>query len=338
MTGIYALGMFSQASGDRWPGIVQNGRVLPLSRLLDGAPATVDALLADWSRWDAAIGAAMQSAPQDGWQDEQALTAHMPNMPGDVFGSGANYRKHVVDIIVDTGPGEFKDMTPEERRIAGGKVMDARAAGGRPFVFVANRGALAGPDTELVLPHDHAEPDWELELAVVIGQPAYRVSLDKALDCVAGYSIMNDITSRDLNARPDMPQLGMDWLASKGAPGFKVYGPYITPARFVPDPQKLHVRLSLNDRVMQDEGTDDMIFPVARIIHFIATYTPLRPGDIIMTGSPSGNGTHYNRYLQPGDVMRGEIDGLVGAQVVRCVADPLAPDAATNARKAEAAA
>lgn len=321
MTDIYALGTFSENGGDRWPGVVQNGKVLPLARLLDKAPDSLTAMMADWDRWDVAIHQAMASPPSDGWRAESAVQAHLPHLPEDLFGSGANYRKHVMDIIIDTGPAEFQAMSIEERRAAAAKVMDQRAAGGRPFVFVANRGAIAGPDEPLVLPHDHGQPDWELELAVVIGRPAYRISLDEALDHVAGYTIVNDVTSRDLNGRPDMPQLGMDWLASKGAPGFKILGPYITPARFVPDPQALHVRLLLNDQVMQNEGTNDMIFPVARIIEFIANYTPLRPGDVIMTGSPSGNGTHYNRYLRADDVMRGEIDGLLGAQVVRCVAE-----------------
>ncbi len=200
-------------------------------------------------------------------------------------------------------------------------MMDRRAAEGKPFVFVGVRSAIAGPDEPLVVPYDHTEPDWELEMAVVIGKTARRVSREAALGYVAGYTIANDITARELVARPDVPQMGMDWMACKGAPGFKVLGPYITPARFVPDPQKLHIRLSLNDKAMQDEGTDDMIFDTAKIIAFISNYVQLHPGDVILTGSPSGNGTHYGRFLRDGDVMKGEIDGLVGVQLVRCIAE-----------------
>ena len=90
--------------------------------------------------------------------------------------------------------------------------------------------------------------------------------------------IANDITARELVARPDVPQMGMDWMACKGAPGFKILGPYITPAKFVPDPQKLHIRLSLNDKVMQDEGTNDMIFDVPALIEFLSGSTTLLPG------------------------------------------------------------
>ena len=121
--------------------------------------------------------------------------------------------------------------------------------------------------------------------------------------------------------RPDIKQMGMDWMACKNAPGFNIIGPYVTPTKFVPDPQKLHIRLKLNGDTMQDEGTDDMIFGVARLIEFISAHVQLNPGDIIMTGSPSGNGTHYGRYLRDGDVMEGEIDGLIGRQMTPCKAE-----------------
>jgi 2-keto-4-pentenoate hydratase/2-oxohepta-3-ene-1,7-dioic acid hydratase in catechol pathway len=321
MSLIYALGTFSQAGGARWPGVVRDGRVLPLNQLLDEAPASLDAALADWGRWDEAIAAAMADAPTDGWIDEGELVAHLPHAPGDILGAGANYRKHVIELIVDHGAGGREHLSREERRAEGEREMDERAASGMPFVWSGLRGSIAGPDEPLVVPYDVTEPDWELELAVVIGRTARRVKAADALDYVAGYTIANDITSRELVSRKDLKNLGMDWMACKGSPGFNVVGPYITPARFVADPQKLHIRLSLNGKVMQDEGTDDMIFGVARIIEWISSHVTLRPGDVIMTGSPSGNGTHYGRFLRDGDEMRGEIDGLVGAQVIRCVAE-----------------
>lgn len=319
--GIYALGTFSDDGAARWPGLVQGDRVIPLAILLPEAPVDLAAVLADWPRWDAAIAEAMASPPAGGWRAESELTALLPYLPENLFGAGANYRRHVIELIVDKGAGGVSHLSPEERRRHGEEIMDARAATGKPFVFVAARGSIAGPDQPLVVPYDHVEPDWELELAAVIGRPARRVSRETALDHVAGYLIANDVTARELVQRPDIPQMGMDWMACKGAPGFKILGPYITPSRFVADPQRLHIRLSLNGKVMQDEGTDDMIFSVARIIEFISAYAQLHPGDVIMTGSPSGNGTHYNRFLRDGDEMRGEIDGLVGAQVVRCVGE-----------------
>src|SRR6185437_11380884 len=126
-------------------------------------------------------------------------------------------------------------------------------------------------------------------------------------DYVAGYTIANDITSRERVARPDVPQMGMDWIASKGAPTYLPIGPFITPSAFAGDPQVLQVTLRLNGQTMQDESTADMIFSVARLIEFISRHAQLLPGDLVLTGSPSGNGTHYNRYLRDGDVLVGEI-------------------------------
>ncbi len=321
MTGSYALGTFSEAGGSRWPGLVTDGKVIPLVDFLASAPADLESVFAEWNVWGDRIDKAAANLPTKGWRSETDLVAHLPYKPENLFCAGANYRKHVIDLIVDQTPRHGESADKEERRKVAAAMMDRRAAEGKPFVFVGVRSAIAGPDEPLVVPYDHTEPDWELEMAVVIGKPARRVSKEAALDHVAAYTIANDITARELVVRPDVPQMGMDWMACKGAPGFKVLGPYITPARFVPDPQKLHIRLSLNDKVMQDEGTDDMIFDTAKIISFISNYVQLHPGDVILTGSPSGNGTHYGRFLRDGDVMKGEIDGLVGTQVVHCIAE-----------------
>jgi 2-keto-4-pentenoate hydratase/2-oxohepta-3-ene-1,7-dioic acid hydratase in catechol pathway len=321
MTEIYALGTFTEGSGPRWPGVVRGGKVRPLADLIDGAPADLGALFADWERWSAVVDAAVGEAGAEGWRDEADLVAHLPYKPENLFGAGANYRRHVVQLIVDKGAGGVEHLDAEARRKYGEELMDRRAATGKPFIWVGLRSAIAGPARLLVLPYDMVEPDWELELAVVIGRSARRVPRERALDHIAGYTIANDITAREL-VWSDTRELGMDLLACKSASGFHILGPYITPARFVADPQALHIRLSLNDRVMQDEGTDDMIFSVARMIEHISMYAELQPGDILMSGSPSGNGTHYNRFLRDGDVMVGEIDGLVGRQVTRCVAEP----------------
>ena len=317
----YALGAFALGDGPCWPGVVRDGKVAALADLIPDAPADLGSLFAQWESWSRRIDDAVAAASAASWRAEAELTAHLPYKPENLFGAGANYRHHVMDLIIDHGAGGTAHLSREERIAFATQEMDRRAASGTPFVFVAVRGSIAGPEQPLVIPHDIKEPDWELELTAVIGKRTRRVSRAQALDHVAGYTMANDITARELVSRDDLKSLGMDWVASKGAPGFKVVGPYITPARFAPDPQKLHLRLSLNGQVMQDGGTDDMIYGVARIIEWLSHRCELLPGDMIMTGSPSGNGTHYGRFLQDGDVMRGEIDGLVGAQVVRCVAE-----------------
>jgi 2,4-diketo-3-deoxy-L-fuconate hydrolase len=325
MTDIYALGTFTRDDEVRWPGVVRNGKIGRIADLVPGAPADLFTVFADWDVWEPRLHDAISSASDTDWQAEAELVAHLPYKPENLYGAGANYRKHVIELIVDSGAGGVQHLNREERHAFGVEEMDRRAASGKPFVWVGLRSSIAGPARNLVLPHDVTEPDWELELAVVIGKAARRVSAQKALDYVAGYTIANDVTARELVTRSDLKNLGMDWMACKGSPGFKIIGPYITPARFIPDPQKLNIKLSLNGQVMQNEGTDDMIFGVAKIVEFVSAHTQLQPGDIIMTGSPSGNGTHYNRFLRDGDEMRGEITGLLGVQIVRCIDEEVKP-------------
>ena len=147
--------------------------------------------------------------------------------------------------------------------------------------------------------------DWELELGVVIGKRARFVTRERALEHVAGYMVVNDLTIRERVNRKDMQEMGMDWVGSKCAPTALPTGPYLVPAAFVGDPQKLHITLTHNGRVMQDEGTDDMIFDCARLIETLSNFMALQPGDLICTGSPSGNGIHHGVLLKPGDVMEG---------------------------------
>ena len=119
-----------------------------------------------------------------------------------------------------------------------------------------------------------------------------------------------------------MKALGTDWVASKSCPTYLPVGPYVVPATQVADPQDLHVELKLNGETKQDESTSDMIFGVARLVEHLSSIVQLMPGDLICTGSPAGNGTHYNRFLQPGDVVEGSITGL-GSQRTPVVAEQL---------------
>jgi 2-keto-4-pentenoate hydratase/2-oxohepta-3-ene-1,7-dioic acid hydratase in catechol pathway len=156
--------------------------------------------------------------------------------------------------------------------------------------------------------------DWELELAVVIGRTVRDVSVDDALGAVAGYSIINDISARSLDwdvTRDDDPwNAFFDWLNGKWLDGFAPMGPWLLTADEVPDPQRLHISLSVNGKVRQDASTRDMIFSVAELIAFTSRLMTLQPGDIIATGTPAGVGATTQTYLAPGDVIEGTIDGL----------------------------
>jgi 2-keto-4-pentenoate hydratase/2-oxohepta-3-ene-1,7-dioic acid hydratase in catechol pathway len=115
--------------------------------------------------------------------------------------------------------------------------------------------------------------------------------------------------------------MGTDWLQGKNGPGFLPMGPYFLPAAFQPDPYALRLTLSLNDRLMQDTLTSDMLFDIAAQIEYISQHAQLLPGDVICTGTPAGCGTHYKRYLQPGDVMHASVAEL-GTQHTPCVSAP----------------
>jgi 2-keto-4-pentenoate hydratase/2-oxohepta-3-ene-1,7-dioic acid hydratase in catechol pathway len=238
------------------------------------------------------------------------LRIHAPVEPRQIFCAGANYRQHVIDLaMAQAPPGEDK-LSREQRRAATAKMMDDRAATGNPFVFNKIASTITGPFDPIVLPRDVTQPDWELELAVIIARPAWRVSRADAFDYIAGYCIANDVTARERIYRPDMRAIGTDWLAGKCLPTFMPLGPFIVPADFVADPQDVRLMLKLNGDVMQDESTADMLFGIARLIEYLSNRARLLPGDLVSTGSPAGNGMHYGRFLKPGDVMEGSIAGL----------------------------
>ncbi|NUO99189.1 MAG: fumarylacetoacetate hydrolase family protein, partial [Nonomuraea sp.] len=194
-------------------------------------------------------------------------------------------------------------------------MMDRRAAEGTPYLFVGLPSAVAGPYDDLVLPGYSGKHDWELELAAVIGRPAFRVTRDQALGHVACYTICNDVTTRDLVFRQDMKEIGTDWFRAKNAPGFLPLGPWLVPSEFVEGP--LRITLSVNGETFQDESTKDLLFDVAALVSAASEIVRLEPGDLVLTGSPAGNGMAVGRFLRDGDVMEGTITGL-GTQRIRC--------------------
>jgi 2-keto-4-pentenoate hydratase/2-oxohepta-3-ene-1,7-dioic acid hydratase in catechol pathway len=198
--------------------------------------------------------------------------------------------------------------------------LDQRSKTAKPYCFSKQVSAVSGPNDPLTLPRDIEKPDWELELAVVIGRACHRVSAKDAMSYVAGYAIINDITGRDLVFRRDGSAIGADWLAAKSQPGFAPFGPYLVPASQVADVYKLRLQLAVNGRLMQDESTSDMLIDIARQVEHLSNIVHLQPGDVIATGSPAGNGSMHGVFLRPGDVMQGSITGL-GAQHILCVAE-----------------
>lgn len=330
MTAPYALATFSVGSELSQVGVVREDRILPLEALGVAAEGRGEAGLGGRSMlsllevWDDVLTLLDRAVvAKDGiWREAQPIDRvrfHAPiEMPRQIFCTGANYRTHVVHLTMDMKVGP-EGLEGDDLRRWAEEMMDDRIAHGEPYVFTKPSSAVAGPNADLVLPATTVKPDWELELGVVIGRGGYNIPRDSAMSHVAGYAIVNDVSARDLIARTDYAMLGTDWLRSKGQPGFLPFGPYIVPARFIDDPYSLGIRLSVDGELMQNESTGDMMFDIARQIEYISRYSRLLPGDLICTGSPAGNGTHYNRFLKPGDLMVGEIDGL-GVQRIHCVA------------------
>ena len=183
-----------------------------------------------------------------------------------------------------------------------------------PLYFMKAISSINGPNDDVVLPPNAEKADWEIELGVVIGKRCAYVDKDAALDHVAGYVIGNDVSERAFQI-----ERGSQWAKGKGCETFGPLGPWLVTADEVPDPQNLEMRLYLNGELVQSDSTANMIFAISEIISTLSRYMVLLPGDVILTGTPSGVGFGMSpqRFLRKGDRMRLEIDGLgIQEQVV----------------------
>jgi 2-keto-4-pentenoate hydratase/2-oxohepta-3-ene-1,7-dioic acid hydratase in catechol pathway len=317
----FALGVFRRPAGPEFTGLVREDRVRDISEL-----GSVNDLLADWSNAFERLGRLAASAtPSSDWMDAGDLEVRCPVRPAQIFQCGANYRSHVVDLVMAerradlSTTGHNSDQPEAGVRAWAEAMMDERAASGTPYVFIGLPSALTGPYEEIVLPETGTNHDWELELAAVIGGGKVRnLTRDNALDAVAGYTICNDITTRSRLYRRDLKAIGTDWLAAKNSPTFLPTGPYLVPAAFAGDPAALKITLKHNGVTRQDGSTADMLFDLPAILAYISSITELWPGDLVLTGSPAGNGAHWGVFLDEGDLIEGEITGL-GCQRNRCV-------------------
>ena len=176
----------------------------------------------------------------------------------------------------------------------------------RPLLFAKWPNTLIGPGEPIVIPAITSKVDYEAELGVVIGSRARRVSAGNALEAVAGYICVNDVSGRDLQFADGQ------WVRGKSLDTFCPVGPALVHASEIADPQALGIRAILNGEVMQDSTTANMVFGVAEIIAFISQAITLEPGDLIATGTPAGVGVFRDPqvFLAPGDEITIEIDGI----------------------------
>lgn len=195
----------------------------------------------------------------------------------------------------------------------------AREAGltapSEPIIFLKAITSLCGPNDDVIRPRQSTKLDWEVELGVVIGTKAQYVSEDNALDYVAGYCIGNDVSERAFQ----IDGTGQ-WTKGKSADTFCPLGPWLVTKDEIPDPQNLRLWLEVNGINFQDGTTQDMVFPVTHLVSFVSRFMTLMPGDVILTGTPSGVGFGLKPpvYLKAGDTMRLGVEGL-GEQIQRVV-------------------
>ena len=185
-----------------------------------------------------------------------------------------------------------------------------------PIVFSKATTCICGPNDDVIQPKGSTKLDWEVELGVVIGSKAQYVAVDKALDCVAGYCVVNDVSERAFQMATSQ------WDKGKGFDTAGPIGPWLVTTDEITDPQKLDMWLDLNGKRMQSGNTRTMIFSVAQIVSHVSQYMTLMPGDIITTGTPPGVGMGIKPapvFLKVGDVMTLGIKGL-GEQRQKVVA------------------
>lgn len=219
---------------------------------------------------------------------EVTLTAPLL-YPNNIFCAAANYRDH------------FREMSNHD--VDKSKI--------KPYFFnKVARQTVIGTGEQIKKPKVCQKLDWEAEIVAVIGKRGRNIKAANALDHVMGYTIINDLSARDFMQRPDWPAIRSDWLWQKSFDTSAPMGPWITPKSEVGDPQNLKIDTWVNERHEQDTHSREMVFTVAEQIEALSEHFTLLPGDVIATGTGAGVGNPKNRFLNPGDLVRIEIEKL----------------------------
>jgi 2-keto-4-pentenoate hydratase/2-oxohepta-3-ene-1,7-dioic acid hydratase in catechol pathway len=257
------------------------GSYVDLNDADPGLPSTVKGLLAMGAEGLARAVAALPIGTSRYDPARSTLLAPVPD-PAKIVCLGLNYRDHAAESGMDV---------PSE-----------------PILFSKYATTLIGQGAPIILPPSSTEVDYEAELVVVIGQGGHEIPVDRAMAHVGGYAVGHDVSARDWQ----LGKPGKQWMAGKTFDTFAPMGPCLVTADEVPDPQDLGIRLRLNGKLMQDSNTNQLIFPVAEIVSYLSGIFTLEPGDLIFTGTPPGVGMARKPpvWLQPGDIVEVEIDGL----------------------------
>ncbi|HEY7242108.1 MAG TPA: fumarylacetoacetate hydrolase family protein [Burkholderiales bacterium] len=268
------------------PAIVVDNRLYDARQAL---PNGIAGAIADWSKAHAAVRHLGEQARAGKLAAvaEGAKTLSAPIRPTRIFCAASNYIEHA------------KEM---------GSVLAAKAQS-KPYMFLKLQDTVVGPGDDVVKPPETMKLDWEVELGAIIGRQARRIGVAEALDYVAGYTVVNDISARDLNTRTDYP-FKFDWFQGKSWDSFAPLGPWIVPAWLIPDPQALGLRLTVNGEEMQKDSTRNMIWNVREQISYLSQILTLRPGDVIATGTPTGVGMGRGIFLKHGDQVEATVENI----------------------------
>jgi 2-keto-4-pentenoate hydratase/2-oxohepta-3-ene-1,7-dioic acid hydratase in catechol pathway len=296
----YKLATYQSPQGPR-AGLIIDETIFDLAAATGRASyVTMLDVLRDWDAARSALAEAAGTAPKKAQGKPLRETKLLPPVPtpGGIFCAGANFTDHMMEMA------KVQNLAPEP---------DPHDVGLKPWHFIKTVHCLAPPDSTVKLPPYSKMVDWEVELTAVIGRPARDVSIERALDHVAGYTVANDLSARDFTKRPhvsDTSPFKYDWLSQKNFEDACPLGPWIVPADAIADPQNVALKLWVNDVIKQDSHTSKMIFTVAEQISHLSTRVTLRPGDLILTGTPAGVGLARKEFLKAGDVVKVWVEGI----------------------------
>lgn len=252
--------------------------IVVADHLLDG-PKTLDQLVEDPAKWLPAISEAIGSGEPVSSRPSRVLAPF--HRPAPIIAIGLNYSDHCREFGVE----------PPKAPVVFVKLAPSVIGDGAPIEW-------AEGITKQV--------DWEAELGVVIGREARGIGVHEALDYVFGYTVINDVTARDIQASEQQ------WVRAKSLNTFCPIGPVVVTTDEIADPSNLGIRSRVNGVVMQDSNTSELIFSVAQLVSYLSHSFTLNPGDIIATGTPLGVGAFRTppRFLNHGDVVEVEVDGI----------------------------
>jgi 2-keto-4-pentenoate hydratase/2-oxohepta-3-ene-1,7-dioic acid hydratase in catechol pathway len=305
----YRLISFRSASGVPQAGVKVGDRVYPATSLVRGLKdaGSVLGLLREWDTAHPLLEATAKNVDPKGGAAMSDVSLLAPILyPGALYCAGANYWDHL------------EEMAEIAKRVTGKAPAMTKAKD--PYFFMkTTAGSIIGHNTPARLPRFSKQVDWEAELGVVIARPTRNISEERALDAIAGYLIVNDLSARDLMKREGSP-FGMDWVGQKCFEDAAPMGPWFTPAAYVRDPNDMAIKLWVNGVLKQNSNTARLVHNIAEQIAYLSRHFTLQPGDVIATGTPAGVGMPRGEFLKVGDEVKIEIDGC-GTLVNRMIED-----------------